>query len=135
MVQNVKNKCFKNDVMQPLMAWIENRPKAPDANMIKSNRQYLIYWRENKGKLPAADTAVFYSIYRVKGKNPNFKPSPKNFLKFTDNCDLRLFTKGKSLFGRKKYYTYKITSFNRYHVESEPSKAIIIKYGKKDRVE
>ena len=135
MVQNVKNKCFKNDVMQPLMAWIENRPPAPDANMIKSNRQYLIYWQKNKGRLPAADTAVFYSIYRVKGKNPNFKPSPKNFLKFTDNCDLRLFTKGKSLFGRKKYYTYKITSFNRYHVESEPSKAIIIKYGKKDRVE
>lgn len=135
MVGLVKSKCFNNVVMMPLMPWIENHPLAPDAGLIRASNQYLVYWQKDNGKqLPAADTTVFYSIYRVKGKNPGFKPSPKNFLKFTDNSDLRLFTRGRALF-RKQYYTYKITSWNRYHVESEPSNAIIIKYSRKDRVE
>lgn len=135
MVTNVKNRCFSHNAMMPRMPWLENRPDAPEAGLVKSNKHYLVYWEKDNGKaIQPAGSAVFYSIYRVKGKKPDFKPSPRNFLKFTDSCDLQLFTKGKSLF-RKQYYTYKITSFNRYHVESEPSNAIIIKYGRKDRVE
>ncbi len=135
MVTSVKQKCFNRDVMMPKMPWLENSPNSPEATIIKAPRQYVVHWTDDKQKtLPADDTPVFYAIYRVKGKNPDFVPSQKNFLKFTDNCDLRLFHKGKAWF-RKKFYTYKITSFNRYHVESAPSKAIIIKYSKKDRVE
>ena len=135
MVATVKNKCFNKEVMMPQMPWLENSPNSPDATLIKRPSQYVVHWTDNAAKmLPANDVPIFYSIYRVKGKNPDFVPSPKNFLKFTDNCDLRLFHKGKAIF-RKKYYTYKITAFNRFHVESAPSKAIIIKYSKKDRVE
>ncbi|MCQ2253428.1 MAG: family 10 glycosylhydrolase [Bacteroidales bacterium] len=135
MVSAVKNQCFNKDVMMPLMPWIDNNPLTPSTQVYKTSNQYVVHWnKDNREILPAADSQIFYSIYRVKGKNPDFKPSAKNFLKYTDNCDLRLFHK-KRFSLRKQYYTYKITSWNRYHVESAPSKGIIIKYSKKDRVE
>ena len=134
MVGNVKSQCFGREVSTPLMPWLGGNPLAPETRLFQTRNQYVVHWTKNT-QLPVSETPVRYSVYRVKGKHPDFVPSEKNFLKNTDNCDLRLYHK-KSFFAfRKQYYTYKITAWNRFNIESEPSKAIIIKYSKKDRVE
>ncbi|MBQ3618158.1 MAG: family 10 glycosylhydrolase [Bacteroidales bacterium] len=135
MVSAVRQNCFTKNVMMPQMPWLSVFPESPQVSMVKMRNQYHVYWQKDNGKhLPPADTAVFYSVYRVKGNNPNFVPSKSNFLKHISQNDLSLFKSSKFSF-KKKVYTYKITAYNRYHVESQPSRAIIIKYGKKDRVE
>ncbi len=133
MVANVKNQCFSRDALMPLMPWLGISPLVPAPSLLQTKNQYVVHWNR-KTDLPEAEKPIYYSVYRVKGKHPDFVPSEKNFLKNVDNGDLRLFHKGRALF-RRQFYTYKITSTNRYHIESAPSKGIVVKYSKKDKVE
>ncbi|MCQ2975032.1 MAG: family 10 glycosylhydrolase [Bacteroidales bacterium] len=133
MVNNVKQLCFNQKAEMPLMPWLNVAPQAPETEIVKLQNQYLVYLQKDK-KLSSYDSIIYYSVYRVKGKNPNFTPSKSNFLKNIYDNDFSLFKSRKISF-RKKYYTYKITATNGYNLESEPSNAVIIKYGRKDVVE
>lgn len=136
MVDVVKKQCFNNYCMMPKMPWLDNRPQNIDLEVIKRQNEFLVMWNKDNGKkLPEAEATVFYSVFRVKGKHPDFVPSSENFVKNISESNLKLFRKKRFVLFGGNFYTYKIVAYNRNHAESQPSEPIIIKYGKKDAVE
>lgn len=127
-VKDSIRKLYSDTVYFPEMPWAtELKPNKPEGlEKIRIENEFVLYWDENISDSPV-DSTLFYIVYRLKGKNTNKKPAEKNFYAIIKQPTITIQRQKRwQIFGQ--WYSYIITSFNKFHVESEPSNSVSIKF-------
>ncbi|MEN8248846.1 MAG: family 10 glycosylhydrolase [Bacteroidota bacterium] len=117
---SLRTDLYKNKALVPTMPWLDNEaPVAPDSLTVRNDKTGIyLNWA------PSDSTAMYYVIYRFKGKEVGDLENSANILEIKRASSP--FFIDKNVLKRKKY-TYAVTAVDRLYNESEMITAPYIK--------
>jgi len=123
---------FSDTCYLPLMTYVDSIPPEIPQNIDKYRikNEFTILWdKEDFMGKNANDTAIFYNVYRFKGKE-KIDVSNKDKKILTTKKEFFSITRDKNrrFFGEKNFFV--VTSVDKFYNESKPSKPISIKFKK-----
>ncbi len=125
---SLRTNFYKHPVLPPTMPWLDSEPPPAPINLTvtKMGRQILLSWDMPKSAT-GQNKAIYYGVYKFKGtkvgkikKSTRYQIANKAYI----SIPRRRFA-----FFRKKF-TFVITSFDKLHNESIPSRKITVKLKK-----
>jgi len=120
-------------IVDNTLKWNKNNKLAQartpiEISYTKIRKEYFISWKmDSRRKKIAADTALYYNIYKFKGQYAD-NISEESFYKQTNKTHIMLSRKGRGLFRKK--YTFVITAAHNKNNESWPSESFTLKLKK-----
>lgn len=116
----LRNSLYKNIALVPTMPWLDNTaPSAPDSLFVKNDGKGIyLDWK------PGDSTAMYYVIYRFKGKQVGDLNNSDNILEIKKASTPFYIDKTAHI---RRIYTYAVTAVDRLYNESEMIKAPYIK--------
>lgn len=129
---SLRTDLFRTPCSIPLMSYLDSVPPTEPLNVEKMRikNEFTIMWdKEDFMGKNETDTAIFYVVYRFRGKETieigaednKYLTTKKTFFSIERDRSIRFF-------GEK--HTFIITSFDRFNNESEPSKPVTILFKK-----
>jgi len=117
---------YNKPAFLPEMKWKDNvPPEPPDVHASKFESNILLSWKnQDEAKFPN-DTAVFWVVYKFKGKVAGSIDDVANIYKVVKKPYIVLPRKRWEFFREK--YTFVVTAFDRLQNESKLSNLVIVK--------